>query len=325
MIQPLRLSRLLVALATLCVAAPARGQSPPSSDVGVRAVELGSEGLMLFQQGKFADAHTKFAAADAISPSPVFRLYIARSLARTGRLLAARDTYRSLAAQVISEDAPPPWRQAKADANGELAALEPRIPSIQVTVKGASAAAELTIDDKPVSMGSVVHVDPGDHIARVRDGKSERQTVVVVAEGSREQAVALDFGPSLDPVPAVSLRATEGSLVPGAVLTALGAAALITGAVTGGLALARSSDIKSKCGTDDGTCPAELEDEVQPEIDAATTLGHVSTGMLVGGGAMAAVGVVLLIVRPGGVEPSRASSAIWFAPTWGGAMLFGRF
>jgi hypothetical protein len=80
--------------------------------------------------------------------------------------------------------------------------------------------------------------------------------------------------------------------IAGITLTVLGGAAIITGAILGGVALSKGSDAEERC--PGRVCPAgvsasEVRDEIRP-------LAEGSTMTLVMGGAAAALGVSLLII-----------------------------
>lgn len=79
----------------------------------------------------------------------------------------------------------------------------------------------------------------------------------------------------------------------GFIVAGVGAAALIASAVTGGLALAANADATAGCV--DGHCPASLG----ARADEAHLLANVTDGLLFGGLAIAAAGVVLIFVLPG--------------------------
>ncbi len=110
-------------------------------------------------------------------------------------------------------------------------------------------------------------------------------------------------------------------LVAGWTLTGLGAAALIVGGVMGGLALSGESAL-----ADD--CPEQVctDADLQDDIDAVTLKANLSTALLIGGGALAATGAVLLIV---GFKKRKSESAVQLlprgAPGFAGLTLEGRF
>jgi hypothetical protein len=118
---------------------------------------------------------------------------------------------------------------------------------------------------------------------------------------------------------------TEGSLVPGAIVLSIGAAGLIGGAITGGLALAKAAEIDDECGGSQASCTGDPAIISELEADA-TTLGHASTGLFVAGGVIAATGIVLMIVRPGGGDPDpQPKAGAMFVPTPGGFLVSGWF
>ncbi|MBN2340653.1 MAG: tetratricopeptide repeat protein [Deltaproteobacteria bacterium] len=75
----------------------------------------------------------------------------------------------------------------------------------------------------------------------------------------------------------------------GWIVTGVGAGALIAGGILGGVALKENSDLKEFCGND--PCP-----EKKDEVASNQTMANVSTVLFVGGGVVAATGVVLLIL-----------------------------
>ena len=127
---------------------------------------------------------------------------------------------------------------------------------------------------------------------------------------------------STSPLYAIAPSSTneEGSLLPGALVLGAGAASLIAGAVTGGLALSGKSDLEASCLN--GRCP-ESSREI---LDDATRLATASTATFIIGGVLAAGGVTLLILRPGGSSGDEAPKAALYvdaSPSWLG--LRGRF
>jgi hypothetical protein len=315
---------------TLAVVLPAT-DSLAQEDPGGTAIDAGRAGIELFQEGKFEAALAKFREGDAISHSPVFQIYIARCLVHLGRLIAARATYQQILDEPVADDAPPPWKHAKVDARAELGGLLPRIPSIKPVLLGGDASTTVTVDGAPARAGAAVEVDPGKRTVVATHSGIRREVVIDVGEREKEKPATIDLRsgkppPPPPPPPSVEPEPKEGSLVPGAVLLGVGGAGLLVGAITGGVALAKASDIHDRCGTDDGTCPRSLEGQIQPDIDQANTLGYVSTGMLIGGGVVASVGIVLLIVRPGGSDGEPAGQpVVFFRPAIGGGVFGGAF
>jgi hypothetical protein len=88
----------------------------------------------------------------------------------------------------------------------------------------------------------------------------------------------------------------------------VGAAALVTGAVTTALAAAKHSSLLAQCPT--GLCPLSLQPKVQPDIDTYRTLGGVAVGGWVTGGVLAAAGVILIVTAPRTQAPALAVSPV---------------
>lgn len=90
----------------------------------------------------------------------------------------------------------------------------------------------------------------------------------------------------------------------GVVVAAVGGASLIAGAVLGGVALSNSESARAECV--DTRCP----ESTRAGIADAQTLANVSDGLLFGGLAVAAAGVVLMLVlSEGGGEGPAAGAA----------------
>lgn len=323
---------LLLLLGLICAADRSAAQPLPDADLGEKAVGLGRDGLTLFEKGELEEARARFAAADALSPSPVFRLYVARCLRHTGRLLAARAAYAAIRSEKPGPTDPPTWTQARADAAGELAAVDAVVPAVRVLVRHAPKAGPtdqpvVTVDRKPVEVDARIEIDPGDHVVSVTLGETVRTERFTIAEGAGELGLAIDLAPpkrsAPRPAPAPDSQGEDvpASVYAGGALLGVGAASLIAGVVTGALALSRSDEIGSICG-EGGTCPESRRGEVEPLIDEATALGHTSTATLVAGAAFAATGLVLVVVKPG-AAPNRAG--VRLAPSFGGFALSGGF
>ena len=110
--------------------------------------------------------------------------------------------------------------------------------------------------------------------------------------------------------------------VPAFVLFGVGGAGLVAGAVFGGLALAQSGDIKSKCGGEATCTPLKVsgytEEQFNSDISAMNAKGYGSTIALGVGAAAVVTGVVLFVLKV-----PKASSAVRSA--WGPQGLTLRF
>lgn len=305
-----RLSSLLLIVLAAALPHTARAQpgpaagAAPTTDPKEMARRFGEQALTAHAEGRFAEAYEGFEKAEKIAHSPVLVLWMARSKRGLDQLLAARALYQRAAGEALPADASAKWVTAQAEAKSELAALERRIPRLTVTLKDAEGAT-LTLDGAPLAIGAVRELDPGSHELRLtRSGAPDRVEKVDLAEGDPPRTIALDATPGAGGV--VPVR-SEGSIVPGAVLTAIGGAGLAAGAVTGALALVLAGEVTDNCV---GNACLRADEEKAGDADR---LARASTGLFIAGGILAATGVVLIVVRPGG--DARESAALRLGPS----------
>ncbi|MEP7121805.1 MAG: hypothetical protein ABJE95_12875 [Byssovorax sp.] len=328
-----------IALVALVALAPAAAVAQPAAPPD--AVTLGHEALDLYGRGDWEGAFQRFSRADSAAHSPVFALYMARCRGNQGALLAARDLFAALANESLPPSAPEAWQKARVDAATELTAIEARIPSVIIAVSGAPIeGAAVTVDDAAVAasaLGKPIRLDPGAHTVaakargrapitesiRLAEGPEPRRiTLVIPAEtpplvASTPPAVRVDRPPPIAPI-----APTRGSLVPGIVALGAGAAGLGLGLISGVIARGKADDVKGRC-VGVHCLPGDAD-----EGHAAQTLATVSTVGFVVGGAAAAAGITLILVRPGGSSPGSTSSTdarAALSPTAGGLVLTGRF
>lgn len=296
-----------------------------------------------FKQGKFIEALAGFEEADKAFHSPKFLLYVARTQAKLGRLLAAKGTYAKVIAEPLAPYAPAEFFAAQSDAKTELVGLVRRIPYL--SVHAASGVGSLVLDGQPVSEGAKIAVDPGDHtLSGQTDTAASLQRKVRVAEGESKEvtlelapaplATATEPEPSGDSAgPAVVPDATAATGEPGAhrgipkaTVVAYGGAVaglLITG-IFGGLTLATKGDY-------DRAFNAFPQDpkKINAAADKGATFGLVTDiglAVLVAG---AAVGTIVWVVASR--SPAKRAGAsgrtlrIGVAPAAGGAAAVGVF
>jgi hypothetical protein len=235
----------------------------------------------------------------------VFVLYVARCRRKAGELLAARDDYQRIVAEVLPDAAPEPWRKAHADAAAELAALKGHIPALSIVVR-APRLDDVTvrIDGEVVpvaALGRPISCNPGVHkVSAEHPGDPRIDREIQLAE-DRVEAIELSFGapvaaPTYIAIPAPAKK--EGSLVPGLVVLGVAGVALGVGGIAGAVAKLDETSVLNHC---DGDLCRQSD---QGTAKTAVTLAKVSTAGFIAGSALAAAGVVLVILRPG-----RASNA----------------
>jgi hypothetical protein len=316
---------MMVALVLALAAPGSAAAGPPAGDPDTVARTIGDEGLRRFRSGDWQDAYDLFRRAEGVLHAPTLVLYMAHCQARLGNLLSARRLYRSVVDERLAEGAPVQFQTAQGVAREELRWLSSRLARISIVVPGVVAGtARVLVDGAEVPAAELrdLAVVPGEHVveASVHGGAVVRRTIastagvtvrVVIplapaaggepeADASRAATAQKDPASSAgvlgDTPPAVPGPAGPRSLiVPAGVCFGVGGAALLAGAITGGVSLSAANDVKSRCSAG-GHCLASD----QAKAASAGQLADVSTGMFVAGGVAVATGVVLAVLRAGG-------------------------
>ena len=130
--------RAIVALALLVTSAGTAGAEPFEGPAGGPARELWQEGNQFWESEDYLRAADRFDRAYEIEHTPLLGLWVARSLVRAGRLVAAAARYEELSRLSLPSDASPKDWAAKRDAENERQQLMPRIPSVVVAIHGAA-------------------------------------------------------------------------------------------------------------------------------------------------------------------------------------------
>lgn len=273
-----------VLLGAVCVfaAVPGVANAQMSGDQAAAKV-LADKGYDLLQAGLHAEALDLFRKAEERYHSPMFVLFMAECEEKLGRLVSARQRLVQVAREEVGPHSSSAFVEARQGARRRLLELEPRIPRITVRVLGADArSVRMKLDARAVpaeELDAPILLDPGDHrlIATDADGQSTEQAFSLKESESQEITLAFE-------------ARSEPSLLPPAIAYGVGGAALVVGAITGGVFAARAGDLKGRCSGN--VCPLELEEEGS-EVRA---LGDVTTAMLVLGGVGVAAGTALLFV-----------------------------
>jgi hypothetical protein len=291
--------------------APLRAQTEEARS---QARELAGQGFAALQRKDFATAEDCFRRADALVHAPTLVLDRARALVGLGRLVEAHEGFAQVLREGVAPNAPWQWRSAVDAATAELAAVEPRLAWLTVTVSGPQAP-EVEIDSKPLrqaALGVRLAMDPGTHTVAVRaDRFLPVRKAITLREGQAadlELVVAPD--PAAPPLRADSKPAAEVVVVKApeapktrdntlaTVLLSAGGVGIATGAVTGFLALGVRSDLKDSCGG--GVCvPGDDAEyaELSEKRDRYRALGTASGVAFTMGLGATVSGLALLVFR----------------------------
>ena len=315
----LRRSLALVAcLAASVAVAPVAHAQADADRATARA--LGQDGEKALDAKDYKKAEDDFRRADSLVHAPTLMLGLARALAGEGRYLEAQEAYKRIVREGVPPGAPQVFAKAVENARHEVDDVTPKIGGMTIKVQAADGTpipgVKVVLDDVPVSAASLGVrrlTDPGTHLVRASaDGyKTAELKVTVPPGGSADAPLTLEKDTSAvaPAVPPPSGPATPPPAAPTPdqpppdqsaghfnvwpwVAFGVGGVGLGVGAVAGGLALGKHSDLASAC--KGGTCgPAQ-----QSELDSYHSLSTVSTIGFVVAGVGATAGVTLLLVMP---------------------------
>lgn len=291
-----------VALALIATYWTVNAQAQAPDEIAVRAADqaLVQSALSAYERHDYAVALPLFKRAMHTAPSLSVRLYLARSYAAVGKLLAASDAYLGV---VDAGNLPPKSaadQAAIADARDELAQLRPRIPTIEIALGEAeqhSRNLRLVLDGRLVTYSSPVAVDPGHHEVVASDPDGEQDRVAFdVGEGE-----AKTIGMNWRSTTRANKKADSGSVggssarrTWGVVALGVGATGLGVGTVTGIAALTRYSAAEAHCPANRCT-----EGAPYPEDGSAfRTLRTISVAGYVAGAAGIGTWLGLLLTTP---------------------------
>lgn len=271
---------------------------------GDDARTLFGRGQTAYSQGDYDGAIAQWTRAYEMDPRPLLQFNLSQAYERLGRL---EDAITALELYLERAD---PTDEHQADARARLAAQRERMRRTSLRIVGGPEGATITVDGEDrgrTPRPDPIQVTPGSHRIVVRAaGHADFNSTVVVPAGQ-----AVDVPVEMTAATA-SAGGGEAPIVP-IVLFSVGGAALIAGAVMGGVAL-----------SDAGNAPGRTS----PEADAARGLALGADITMAIGVAAAAAGLIVLLVSDSGgesQEPERISLAPWAAPTGGGITAQGSF
>lgn len=298
----IRLHHLLAACIALavslaCLTVVTDGYARPTQSQRAAARKHANSGRELFKEEKYAQAIEEFRAAEDLVHAPPHLLYVARALAKLGKLIEARETYQRIADERLATGAPPAFEKAQEAARTERNALDARIPKITVAIEGPdTSATTVTIDGVPVdaaTVGEPLPLDPGEHhVAAEADGfVAERKSFELTeGEGTVEIQLVLGRATGTTPDDPGGEEGGGGEIsYPPFILMGAGVLVMGIGGITGGLALGKAGELKDAC--PQNPCPTENESLA----DDANTMATVSTVSFIVGGLATAAGVGWLI------------------------------
>ncbi|MDC0744356.1 tetratricopeptide repeat protein [Polyangium mundeleinium] len=325
---------------------PVRAEEPTASAEAKAGARAAAEnGTNAFKESRYAEAVDMFLRAEALFHAPTHVLMLARSYVALGKLVLAKEAYLSIVREELGPKAPAAFKNAKADAEKELADLSPRIPSLQVSTTPEAKNVVVMVDEKPLPaalLGIPSPIDPGTHVLRATaEGMAAPEKSVTIKEGEKA-AMVLELAAVASAAPITPVRPPVGPTGPeggreqppgktspgriaGVVLMGLGVAGLGVGGVFGGLSLAKRAEADKAFDACGANCWGPPADAVRALDEDANQKGTIGVIGLAAGGALTVTGVVLFVLSKGtpGKAPPKAFVTPWLGPQGGGVV--GRF
>lgn len=319
----------MAALAAMVSLAPATlAQSNPTDADRATARQLGQEGFAALDAKDYKTAQDRLRRADQLVHAPTLLLGLARAFAGEHKYVRAQESYQRIIREGVAPGAPEAFKQALEAAKAEVGAIMPLVGGVNIIVTAAGGGADpqnikVTVDEVPInaaSLGVKRAIDPGEHdLIATADGYKQVELKFTVPEGgSLDVPVALEKDPNAVVTPPTPTGTATGtvppppptttgpippppppppqspSLVPWIVM-GIGGVGLVTGAITGGIALGDHGTLTSGSNPcKGGTCPPSQSSE----LSSYHTVGDISTAGFIVGGAGVAAGIVLLLVQP---------------------------
>jgi hypothetical protein len=323
-------------LSMVCVVAfvpfsAGRALAQAANSDAAQAESLFVEAKSLMEAGRYAQACPLLAESQRLDPGGGTLLNLAACHEKEGRIATAWAEFN--AAMAIAN------KDARADrvtfAQERIAALEPLLPRLTISVPASAAASgyEIVLDDVKrgtVTWGHGSPIDPGHHVVRATaSGKrawerafdiKERQTLVVEVPVLEEAAhTSLPSSSEGNPSPGSSGSRTWAFVAGGT-----GIAAIAVGGYLGLEAKRLRAESDEQCPTPTGECTQWAVDR----NDSARRTANFATAAFAVGIVGLGVGTYLLLVpsrAPASHDPASRSVSAWVTADSTGLMWRGRF
>ena len=200
------------------------------------------------------------------------------------------------------------------------------MPDTTVFVDGVLVATHL-------GDGSTRDIDPGTHTVRFQNGDRQVNVTVVISPGEKARVITASFGapPGKENKPAVNATTDKTVEVPAGpsrpvfplVISGIGAAALVGGAIAGLVGLGQ---VPSNCSLGAHTCVAPPNDPVFDQAKSAVTLADIGLITAGVGAGVAVVGLVWYFVQHPKKEAGPVAHIVpWLGSGAGGVSAVGSF
>ena len=295
---------------------------------------LFDQGLALMREARFREACVRLEQSQALDRGIGTMLYLADCYDQLGRTASAWALFR----QAASEARAAGQAERALSANQRASELEPKLAklSVETSPGGALRGLVFSIDGtaQPMGMwGVALPIDPGEHQVEARaPGYSPWSTTASVPPASSITVTIPQLSPDASPAPAptpaaaaaapaagapVAVSASAGSAradalpaerstLTKALAFGLGGAGVVSAAVGIGFgvqAIHKNDDAKEYCPDGGSVCNDPRGVTLTEDAQTAAKLAN---GLIIGGAALAAAGVVLYFYHPWDKAPELA-------------------
>lgn len=319
------------ALAAVTLAVALSGSTAAFAGDTSTAEHLFEEGQKAMAKKDYAAACEAYGGSNEADPSPGTQINLALCSEKLGKLATAWGWYRTAAGLADQRG-----QKERADlARAEAAKLEPKLHKLVIRVKAPAEGLAIVRDGSAVPsaiVGKEVPVDPGEHSIEVTaKGKKPWKTKVTIAaapgltpvdvpaledapeeKGAPAGTVVGDYRPPAGSASESSTQKTVGFVIGGVGILALATAGgfLIVNVVATKPSLedTRRDSAADGCGTEgnNGTKPVascqSYIDSIESRTDARDVNDAVTIGAGLGGVALLATGIVLVLTAPSGAR-----------------------
>ncbi len=302
--ERMRRTAIMLTLVTGLMTAHQASAEPGATKAAADA--LFAEGRALMDQHKYTEACVKFAESERFEPAVGTSLNLGECHEKLGHTASAYGAFgeaKRLAA--LRKDT-----EREAHAAERRAAVEPRLSRIALSVPANVPGVKVFLDEQELGAGAIgaaIPVDPGAHRVRaVSPNKPAFDKEITVGPGPVTVAVEVVF-PGDKPAP--EAWSTVRSV--GVVVGAAGLVGVLGGGGFGVAAIVKNNASKDECLPSDATQCSMRGVSLRKQ---AGTFADVSTGTLVAGGAMVALGVGLFVLGGASSREKPASTAFRVLP-----------